>query len=154
MNRLMQTLSTNAPISLGVTYETALALFALMTFVGMGWEFVYQALQSTRREGDWPPLLVLASAIPEGALLWLVGHLLGVDTGSLALTSPDFPMFCVQFTTTWIVLWLAMLGPIRILSPRWHLSGMSFSRAQHSHGDFRGGLQSRQGHDSRAPTTG
>jgi hypothetical protein len=126
MNRLMQTVASQVPIGLGSLYATAFAMLGLMTALGIGWECLYTILQSLRKEGDWPPLISLASGVLEGCFLWIVAHLVGIDDSSLLVYGRDFEMFLIQFSTTWLVMWAATLGPLRVLSVQWHLAGMKW----------------------------
>lgn len=86
---------------------TALIGVALL---GLVWEVVYHGLQQLRWEKDWPSFFGLLTGINEGLLLFLV---------------LDMPLatFLVHFVTTWIVIWLAAHGPMRVLFLRWRFRG-------------------------------
>lgn len=81
----------------------------------------YHAAQQLRWERDWPTLLGLLTACSEGALLYLVLRS-GVAPGG------DVPLrvFLVHFVTTWLVMWAAIHGPVRVLFPMWRFRGGRF----------------------------
>ena len=93
-----------------------LQVLALVMAVGILWEFPYHLLQQFRWEKDWPSLFVLLLGIPEGIVLFFVAR---------AVLDPDPPtsLFVVHFATTWIVVWLMAIGPIRMLFIRWRFKG-------------------------------
>lgn len=96
--------------SLGdVAGDVFLALIGV-ALIGIVWEFLYHGLQQVRWEKDWPSLFGLLTGINEGLFLYLV---------------LDMPLstFLVHFTTTWIVIWLALHGPMRVLFLRWRFRG-------------------------------
>ncbi len=82
----------------------------LVAILGVGWELVYHGLQQLRWEKDWPSLFALLVGINEGILL------------SLILDMPGDTFFW-HFATTWIVIWLAAHGPMRVLFLRWRFHG-------------------------------
>ncbi len=86
---------------------TALIAVAL---IGLVWEGIYHLLQQVRWEKDWPSLFSLITGVNEGLLLFFV------------LDMPAATFF-THFTTTWIVVWLAAHGPMRVLFPRWRFKG-------------------------------
>jgi hypothetical protein len=125
MNRVMLPVG-NQLSTVSMDYDMGFAALGLMAAAGLVWDGVYQGLQRRRREGDWPPLFMLAAGIPEGVVVWLLLHVVGVTAGSLGPSNSTFPLFAVQFSTTWVLFWLAMLGPLRVVSIRWHHRGMEF----------------------------
>jgi hypothetical protein len=107
--------------------DEQMALYALGLLVGLGllWECLYHGLQQLRWDRDWPPFFVLVAAVPEGTVLWLVLRGLGVTLGSIdPLRSSVFPMFAALFLSTWVVVLLVELGPMRVVAPRWRYRGM------------------------------
>jgi hypothetical protein len=36
-------------------------------------------------------------------------------------------MFVIAVATTWLLMWAVMLGPLRTLTPRYHLDGMELA---------------------------
>lgn len=126
MTRLMVVIPL--PSTTAMDYRMAFETLGLMTGIGLLWEVLYQALQSTRTEGDWPVLMALLAGVPEGIVLWLVMHLAGVTTGPIGLSSSVLPMYVIEFGSTWLVLWACYLGPLRILLPHWRYEGFRVSR--------------------------
>jgi hypothetical protein len=103
-----------------MTFEGLLIIGAL----GIGWELVYHALQQFRWDKDWPPLFVLLALAPEALLAWLALHALGWIPGTVRPDSPYRRMFAIDVVTTWLVVWLALQGPLRVVVIRWrHMGG-------------------------------
>jgi hypothetical protein len=107
----------------GVRYGQALAALAVVAALGVGWELLYHACQQLRWDRDWPSLLVLLAAVPEGALAWPVLRQLGLAPAPLA--------YILFFGTTWLLVWLVTQGPIRVLAPRWRHTGGRLFRHHH-----------------------
>jgi hypothetical protein len=109
-----------APDSIGETYKTTFAVLIAVTVLGIGWELVYHGLMQFRWEKDWPTLFGLITAVNEGFVVWLL-----VRDGSV----PGLPfpvstgVFLVQFLTTWILVWLAANGPMRVPFVHWRFRG-------------------------------
>lgn len=114
------------PPTLGAMYAMAFGGLALVVVAGLLWELVYHALQQLRWDKDWPSLFALVTAVNEGASTWVLLHGVGVVPGPLSLSSPFFPAFAVLFGSTWLVLWLFLQGPIRVIAPRWRYRGGAF----------------------------
>jgi hypothetical protein len=100
--------------SIGATYRATFLALIVVAIVGIGWELIYHGIQQYRWEKDWPILLGLLVAIPEGLLAFLI-----VD----GLVSPSPLTFFLHFVTTWIVVWLVANGPLRIFLLRWRFNG-------------------------------
>jgi len=98
-------------VSFGGAFSGVLRALVLVMVLGVLWEFVYHALQQLRWEKDWPSLFSLLLGIPEGILLYLFVR--------------DIPLltFVIHFATTWIAIWLAAHGPMRVLLHRWRFHG-------------------------------
>ena len=91
-----------------------------MLVLGVGWEFVYHFLQQFRWEKDWPTLFGLLTAINEGFVVWLLVH----DGSAPGLPFPvTTGVFLVQFLTTWLLVWLAAIGPMRVPFVHWRFRG-------------------------------
>lgn len=123
MTRFMLPVPGTQPDTLLVDYQMTFGALGLMVGLGLVWELVYHGLQQLRWDRDWPPVFTLAAVVPEGAALWLAVHATGLATSGLGPSSPDLPMFAVHITSTWLVLWLMMMGPLRVLHLRWRFSG-------------------------------
>lgn len=103
--------------TLGETYTTTLSALAVVAVVGvLVWDPVYHLLQQFRWEKDWPAVLTLVEGVPEGVVAYLLlRDVLGVDV------SPT--PFLIHFSTTWLVVFLSLHGPLRVVSVRWRFRG-------------------------------
>jgi hypothetical protein len=113
------------PVGMGVgtAYRVTFESLGLMTFIGLFWELVYHLLQQTRWDKDWPSLLGLITVVNEAIPLWFVDHGLSVIPGTVGLSSPIIPLFVIHVSTTWVLTWLFMQGPLRVLHVRWRFEG-------------------------------
>ena len=102
-------------------YPATFAVLAIVLVVGMVlWEWVYYLLQLCRWEKDWPSMFFLLQMIPEGVVAYVIFRNIGIDTDGVATT---YATFVTHFVTTWILIWLFALGPIKILFIRWRFNG-------------------------------
>lgn len=100
-------------------YQTIYEILLIVVVLGVGWEFVYHFLQQFRWEKDWPTLFGLLTGLPEGVATYFVAR-----TGVLdASENVSVPAFIVGFGTTWLVTWLFVNGPMRVLSVHWRFRG-------------------------------
>ncbi|MFV0260332.1 MAG: hypothetical protein ACK5PP_18010 [Acidimicrobiales bacterium] len=101
--------------SIGAVYTIAFFALILVGVVGVGTESVYHALQQRRWEKDWPILFGLLTGLPEFLVIGVL----------IAVLIPGANLFTVflHFTTTWVVIWLAANGPMRVLLLRWRYQG-------------------------------
>jgi hypothetical protein len=105
--------------STGAKYQAMYAILAIVAVLGIGWEVVYHGLQQFRWEKDWPTLFGLLVALPEGALAFAVA-----SAGVLPWAeNVSVEAFVVGFGTTWLVTWLFVNGPMRVLSVHWRFRG-------------------------------
>jgi hypothetical protein len=95
----------------GITFRILL----IVGVAGLGWELVYHGLQQFRWEKDWPALFGLLNGINEGVSTWLLAVAFGIEVPGIT--------FLIHFGTTWIVLFLWVNGPMRVLTPRWRFRG-------------------------------
>ena len=106
----------------GTTAEKYLAMYEILLVVvvlGVLWEFVYHGLQQFRWEKDWPTFFGLLLGIPEGLLAFVV-----IRSGVLdAAADVSAAAFVIGFGTTWLVTWLFVNGPMRVLSVHWRFRG-------------------------------
>jgi hypothetical protein len=107
--------------------DVASALYPL-TFLALGlmvaigcvlWEPLYHALQQFRWERDWPVMFALLVVIPEAILLWFVLQAIDLDTEGIATRTT----FIVHIASTWVLMWLFAIGPIRIFLVRYRFRG-------------------------------
>lgn len=113
-------------LSLSEMYRMTLSGLGLVIAVGLAWEVVYHGLQQLRREKDWPSLFALLTMANEGLSTWLVLHAIGVVPGPLGARSPFLWPYVAFFMSTWLVVWLFVQGPIRVIAPRWRYRGGRF----------------------------
>jgi hypothetical protein len=107
-----------------VTLETAIAVILF----GLVWELVYHGLQQLRWDKDWPALLGLVTFFNEAVPIWVVLHALRLIPGRWGISSPILPLFATYLGTTWVLVWLVLQGPLRMVVPRWRFEGGTFSR--------------------------
>ncbi len=115
---LLVTLALPGPGTLGDKYAVTFRALALVVVLGLVWEVVYHALQQFRWEKDWPTLFGLLTGVPEGILVWLV--LAASLPSNLDVTAAQF---VIHFGTTWLVVWLWLNGPMRVVALRWRFRG-------------------------------
>jgi hypothetical protein len=104
-----------AAMALGAMYAVAYGALLVVVALGTAWELVYHGMQQLRWDKDWPSLFSLLAGVPEGVVAWFVLRALG--------WSPPPVSYLVLFATTWLVGWLVMHGPLRIVSLRWRFQG-------------------------------
>lgn len=97
---------------------TPLALLLYVTLFGFAWDVLYHYLQGFRWEGDWPPLFQLVGGLAEGLLVWALAS--GLPGVSPALT---FGQFAAHYLTVLLVVLALMLGPVKMVFPRWRYRG-------------------------------
>lgn len=109
----------NSTFAYHVTFEA----LGLMTLLGLGWEVVYHLLQQARWDKDWPSVFALLVVVIEAIPLWYVTHILNVIPGTTRLSSPIIPLYVIHVGTTWLLTWLFMQGPLRVVHIRWRFEG-------------------------------
>ncbi len=108
--------------SLGEAYETTIGVLAAVAVLGLLWELLYHFLQQFRWDKDWPTLFGLLTGINEGLVLWLLisGDLVPWISEALA---PSLTAFSIHFSSTWLIVWLFLNGPMRVVLLRWRFRG-------------------------------
>ena len=107
--------------ALGDLYQHMfLALFVVLILGVAIWDGVWHYLQQYRWENDWPILFALLVVIPEGILAYVVLRLIGLETGDVSV---GFGGFVAHILTTWILMWLFLIGPIRAVLIRYRFRG-------------------------------
>ncbi|MFE7802051.1 hypothetical protein [Nocardia sp. NPDC057440] len=109
---------------LGQTYRVTLSVLLATVLIGVLWELLYHFLQQFRWEKDWPTLFGFVTIVNEGALMWFLVH-----STTLVLPRDLHPSpvaFLIQFIVTWMVFWLIVNGPMRLVFHRWRLQGGRF----------------------------
>ena len=100
-------------------YIATFTVLGVVLCVGLAWECVYHLLQQLRWEKDWPTLFGLLTGINEAVVAWLIVS---------NVTLPGHPTvlgraFLLHFITVWLVTWMFVNGPMRVLSLRWRFRG-------------------------------
>ena len=113
-------------LSLGAMYEMTISGLGVVIVVGLDWELVYHGLQQLRWDKDWPTLFGLLTVVNESVTTWFGLHAIGAVPGPLGPASPFLGAYAVFFVSMWLVLWLFMQGPIRVVSLRWRYRGGRF----------------------------
>ena len=107
-----------APAAGGLGPMLRAGLFSLGATLAVGlvlWEPLYHFLMQFRWEKDWPTLFVLTESVPEAALVWLLLDRLGPGA--------PFGVFLTLFFSTWLVVFLVLHGPMRVVFLRWRFRG-------------------------------
>lgn len=106
-------------LPLGASYGMTFSVLGLIVVVGVLWELLYHLLQQFRWDKDWPAVFSFLAGVPEGLLLWLL-----LSTDSWIWDVPVTPRaFWLLFCSTWLVVWVVLNGPIRVLLTRWRWRG-------------------------------
>lgn len=106
---------------IGHLYETTFWVLAEVIIVGcVIWEPLYHGLMQFRWEKDWPIMFILLEGIPEGLVAYGLLHAIGPHPHPAAATTGTF---LVDFVVLWILVWLAAIGPMRVLFHRWRFRG-------------------------------
>ncbi len=111
-------LPISAPLS--TVYQDTFVILLAVIILGIGWECLYHFLMQWRWEKDWPTFFGLATAIPEGLLVWGLLH-----AGAIPGIKGTVPTsaFVIDFLVVWIVVWLVANGPMRVPFIRWRFHG-------------------------------
>lgn len=123
-----------APAGMGLhdVYKLTLTALGIVLVVGIVWDCVYYLLQQFRWDKDWPTLFGLLNGINEAATTWWVLHLtdrlpgnpsIGFVPGSYGSDNVIFALFVIDFASTWIAVFLASQGPIKVFFIRWRFRG-------------------------------
>jgi hypothetical protein len=107
-----------APLADGLapTLRAGLFTWATTVFLGLAfWEPLYHFLMQFRWDKDWPTLFLLLESVPEGIVVWQLATKFG----------PAAPGYVVPllFASTWLVVFLALHGPMRVVFLRWRFRG-------------------------------
>lgn len=102
--------------SIGTVYGVAVLALVVVAVLGLGWECLYHLIQQYRWEKDWPIWFVLAQAIPEGIVAYVV-------VNAVVSAMPNAVTFFLHFFTTWFWVWVAAIGPMRMVFLRWRFRG-------------------------------
>jgi hypothetical protein len=105
----------------GDQYQMTFAILIAVLVVGIVWEGLYHYLQQWRWEKDWPTQFGLLTGINEGLLIGILlraGLIPGVDH-----PGPPVSTWLTHFVTSWLVIFLFLNGPMKVVFYRWRLRG-------------------------------
>ncbi|HWF79170.1 MAG TPA: hypothetical protein VN695_01225 [Streptosporangiaceae bacterium] len=113
------------PLPAGTTmsqaYKTTFIILAAVIVVGIVWELIYHLIMQWRWEKDWPTFFGLITMINEGIVIWALLHfglIPGIAKGAVPTSA-----FIIDFVLVWIVFWLWVNGPMRVVNIRWRFFG-------------------------------
>ena len=107
--------------AVGALYQHMfLALGVVLVLGVIVWDGVWHFVQQFRWENDWPILYALLVVVPEGILAYVVVRLVGLETEGVLVVVAGF---VVHILSTWILMWLFLIGPIRAFSLRYRFQG-------------------------------
>jgi hypothetical protein len=120
---LLWTLAITPFLSLGgdlaATYRATLFSWCCALVFGLVfWEPLYHGLMQFRWEKDWPTLFLLLESIPEALLVGAVLAAFG------PAATPG--VFVAHFFSTWLVVFVVIVGPLRVPFIRWRFRGGRF----------------------------
>ncbi len=96
-------------------------LFYVALF-GLAWDVAFIGVQRLRWDRDWPPVFQVAAGIVEGLVLFLLidgGGLPGIPEQGVPFGSRFLP----HYGLVWLLSFLWLQGPMRVLSTRWRFFG-------------------------------
>lgn len=100
-------------------FTPLLALFYVL-LLGLGWDALYQYIQTLRWDRDWPTSFQVVAGILEGAFLWGL-----IQTGKLPGVAKTLPflVFLAQYSSIWLLTFILTQGLLRTLWPKWRYQG-------------------------------
>ena len=100
-------------------YPATFLTLAIVLVLGLIlWEWFWFILQLCRWEKDWPAMFFMLELIPEAILAWYVFKWIGPSSDVATLST-----YLWHIIPTWIIMWLFVLGPIKVLFIRWRFNG-------------------------------
>jgi hypothetical protein len=110
------------------TYKLTFAALAITAIVGaFVWEPIYHFLMQFRWEKDWPAFFQLLEVVPEGLSTFLLLHVAVLNPfGDIGPDKQQYVpglAYIFLFSTTWIIVWLFVNGPMKIFFVRWRFRG-------------------------------
>ncbi len=103
-------------------YSAGFATLGLTAAIGVGWEVVYHGFQQLRWDKDWPTIYGLILGTLEGCVVY---QFISRDVPWQLNGIEPLP-FIWQFGSVWVVIWIVVNGPLRVLFPRWRFLGGEF----------------------------
>ena len=103
-----------------VRLRVGLLALGVTAALGVVWELLYHLLQQLRWEKDWPILFGLLTGLHEGlAVRWVMVSAADLDIVAQVPVATHWWLF----GTTWVVIWLVAIGPLRVVTLRWRYRG-------------------------------
>ena len=101
----------------GLIYFSILAYIAIF---GLGWDILYDYLQKSRWDRDWPAAYQLFAGIWE-----MIFVLCGVKIIGLPAISKELPpvIFLLHYSVVWLAVFIVSQSLMRIIFPRWRFRG-------------------------------
>ena len=110
-------------------FITPFALLIYVILFGLGWDVIYNMLQSLRWDRDWPPIYFLFGAIVEAVFLWgliqgiMVWHPFGLPTLPGVTPRLLLVQFVSHYSAVWLITFMVMLGPLKVAFLQWRFKG-------------------------------
>lgn len=108
-------------LPVGTVYRATFTALAVVLVLGVVvWEPVYHGLQQYRWERDWPSMFALVTVVNEGVVAYFVTNAIGAlpDDADIPVST-----FVTHILSTWVLMWLFVIGPIRVILPRYRYRG-------------------------------
>ena len=112
------------PFYLGIIGPGGSVFFWVLIYVtlfGFGWDVLYQHLQKSRWDSDWPGALHLLAGIWEAVFVVLLVKIFGLP----GIRTEQLPLkwFALHYSLVWLAVYVASHTMMRILFPRWRFRG-------------------------------
>jgi hypothetical protein len=101
-------------------YALSFTTLAVVAVVGVGWEFLYHALQQFRWDKDWPSPFGLLTGLNEAILAYVLVRDYGPKPGLTEITPTAF---LIHFFAVWLAVFFTANGPMRVVLIRWRYRG-------------------------------
>ena len=101
-------------------YPVTFAALAVVLLLGVVvWEPIYHGLQQFRWERDWPTSFALHTCVNEAYVAYHILARVGPDS----LVYATKATYVIHIVSTWVIMWLFVIGPIRVIFPRYRFRG-------------------------------
>ncbi len=96
------------------------SILAYIAIFGLGWDILYDYLQKSRWDRDWPAAYQLFAGIWE-----MIFVLCGVKIIGLPAVSKELPpgIFLLHYSVVWLAVFIVSQSLMRIIFPRWRFRG-------------------------------
>lgn len=117
--------------TIGVLVSAVLALsygatqfFLVLGYVavfGIIWDVIYIQVQRLRWDRDWPAAFQVATGVVEGVFLYAVLATIGLPGIEAGFIPPG--IFALHYGLVWLVSFVWVQGPMRVVAPFWRFHG-------------------------------